>query len=137
MTWTQEQIDEAAKRAYVAYNGASWEVVSEGRQEFWRNVVLAAQMPIAEIDGEEWNDAAKSLRAQDGIVIHHGLATANELIARRNAPPKPDLREKIAKRQYEAFDVGGPLTWEEVTPGVRNHWLRHADRILAIVKEGQ
>ncbi len=121
MTWTQEQIDEAAKRvAQIIYPPPAWESLYETGKEHCRAIVLAAQMPIAEVTDTEFAFA-------DADGNKYGLREClNRFIARRNARPKPDLRERIAGTLEAWMNTSSVVTSKEV-----------ADRILAIVKEQQ
>ncbi len=125
MKWTQEQIDEKAAALFECGMGfgVAWDLQKEVDKEYWRKKVLAAQMPISEVTSEEWLSAAKSTHPTDGNLT--ALEITNRVIARRNGPPKPDLRERI----IDAID--DVLT--EDTGNGKAYGL--ADRILAIVKE--
>ncbi len=123
--WTQEQIDEAAKRLRVAYFGKvtdPWEGLTNSSRESWREAVLAAQMPIAPITGTEWRTAIEELHHRNAGYSNLGIA--NEVIFKRNAPPKPDRWERVAD---EIFGKGRKSHDD----------MAMVDRILAIVKEQQ
>ncbi len=124
----QEQIDEAAKRAYMRYIevnpharkewAKTWEMAPIAVQNDFRDVAEAAQLPIAEPTREE------VARIWD-IIPPAGEYIADicaAFVSMRNALPKPDLRERIAReiRQFSIRDASE---------------LAIADRILAIVKE--
>jgi len=110
MTWTQGQIDEAAKRSQEEFRSGS------NQDGVWHRIVLAAQLPIAPVTDSEWREAA----GNSGVVTRREVD--HIIIARRNAPPKPDLRERIVAelRGRSQYFIG-----------------ELADRILAIVKEQQ
>lgn len=124
MTWTQEQIDEKAKQLFENGMGFgfAWEGKSELDKQSWREHVIAAQMPIAPIADEEMYEVLQDTAYAS--ISEQFVVAANKVIARRNAPPKPDLRSR-AKGVIEAV-LRGELTASEGTDG-----------ILAIVKEQQ
>ncbi len=117
--WTQEQIDEAAKRTRDAYVDAKWSYSQNENFEYWRKVVLAAQMPIAPIADEEMYEVLQD--TPYASISEQFIVAANKVIARRNAPPKPDLLDRIIE---ELTDYNGAV-------------VDVAKRILAIVKEQQ
>ncbi len=116
MTWTQEQIDEAAAKARAAYvsgnanKSSPWCNLLDADKQYWRNVVLAAQMPIAEVTSEEW----LSTEYFHGSVCDECLSTIVGLTQRAETAEAATVTLKAALQREEAEKYKGLAIEDEL-----------------------